>query len=207
MPRIPSEFGVVKDLRMSESLRREAEEHLEAAILVVEAARRWLDVAVKATAPASLDEGYNAMYECMDAATECQAAIAAFDKLGERDEEGGGVRIVVTGGRNYANYEALFAALDRMQPVAIATGCAAGADALVRLWCIHRGRDCAMFAADWKKYGRSAGPRRNRAMLDEFMPDVVIAFKGGRGTEDCIRAAQDRGIPVLRVDEPTAPES
>lgn len=58
--------------------------------------------------------------------------------------------------------------------------------------------DCQVYEADWGKHGRAAGPIRNRKMLEHV--ELLIAFPGGRGTEDCIRAAHEQGIPVLRVE-------
>lgn len=51
--------------------------------------------------------------------------------------------------------------------------------------------------ADWRRYGKRAGPRRNRTMLDRC-PDLVIAFQrnGSRGTQDCVDEARRRGIAV-----------
>jgi ABC-type Fe3+-hydroxamate transport system substrate-binding protein len=57
------------------------------------------------------------------------------------------------------------------------------------------------FAADWHKHGRAAGPIRNKRMLDEGKPDLVVAFPGGRGTANMVKQAQAAGIPVQRYDE------
>lgn len=55
------------------------------------------------------------------------------------------------------------------------------------------------FPADWEKYGKAAGPIRNREMLDTN-PDLVIAFHPrlarSRGTYDTVMEANRRGIPV-----------
>lgn len=53
------------------------------------------------------------------------------------------------------------------------------------------------FRADWGKYGKSAGPRRNKQMLDEGRPDLVVAFEGGRGTADMVKQAKAAGVEVL----------
>lgn len=55
------------------------------------------------------------------------------------------------------------------------------------------------YPADWDKYGRSAGPIRNKQMLDFGKPDLVIAFPGGKGTEMMIKLAKDKGVPVIEV--------
>lgn len=58
------------------------------------------------------------------------------------------------------------------------------------------------FQANWRKYGKAAGPIRNRKMLDE-KPDLVIAFHAdlsrSRGTKDCVEEALRRGLKVSHV--------
>ena len=54
------------------------------------------------------------------------------------------------------------------------------------------------YPADWKLYGRSAGPIRNQEMLDSGI-DLVIAFPGGRGTADMVRRARKAGVEVREV--------
>jgi hypothetical protein len=58
--------------------------------------------------------------------------------------------------------------------------------------------------ADWDSHGKAAGPMRNRTMLAGVNSpvsnaDLLIAFKGGRGTADCVRQARELGIPVIEV--------
>lgn len=55
------------------------------------------------------------------------------------------------------------------------------------------------FAADWHTHGRAAGPIRNKRMLDEGKPDLVIAFPGGRGTANMVKQARAAGIEVREV--------
>lgn len=52
------------------------------------------------------------------------------------------------------------------------------------------------FPADWENYRRAAGPIRNRQMLVEATPDLVVAFPGGPGTANMIRQARAAGVPV-----------
>ena len=56
-----------------------------------------------------------------------------------------------------------------------------------------------VYPADWRTHGRAAGPLRNARMIAEGKPDLVIAFKGNRGTQDCCRKAEAAGIPVRRI--------
>lgn len=75
----------------------------------------------------------------------------------------------------------------------IIQGGAKGADALAAVFaCVH-GLQSVTFEADWGLHGRAAGPIRNRRMLADGAPDVVLAFRcEGRsaGTDDMVRRAR-----------------
>ena len=53
-----------------------------------------------------------------------------------------------------------------------------------------------VFKADWDTHKLAAGPIRNRSMLQNFKPKVLIAFPGGKGTDSCISIAKELKIPV-----------
>ncbi len=80
----------------------------------------------------------------------------------------------------------------------IIEGGAPGADLIARETAQALGLHCAEVAALWGSYGRSAGHRRNQAMLD-LRPELVIAFPGGAGTANCVFQARQRGIRVEEV--------
>ena len=89
---------------------------------------------------------------------------------------------------------AIYAALDRLRAKGmidciIEGGCLSGADSIARNWAETNGIECRTYVADWERHGRAAGPMRNQLMLDREKPDGVIAFPGGRGTEDMKRRA------------------
>ena len=112
------------------------------------------------------------------------------------------MRIVVTGGRDFEDYELVRRTLTCFLVDEIIQGGARGADALARRYAKEKGIDCVTCEADWKNYGKLAGPMRNRRMLQRFSaPDLVVAFPGGRGTADCVRQAKELGIEVLQVGE------
>lgn len=54
--------------------------------------------------------------------------------------------------------------------------------------------------ADWDRYGKSAGYRRNAQMLSEHSPDLVVAFPGGQGTANQVELARKNNIPVRLVE-------
>ena len=104
--------------------------------------------------------------------------------------------VLVCGGGRDTNREAVFAYLDQMhaeEPVAVLIhGNDSGADTLAGEWAkanrVHE-----------SVYPHAAGPIRNQFMLDESLPDVVVAFPGGDGTADMVRRALHAGVPIRQV--------
>ncbi len=114
-----------------------------------------------------------------------------------------GLRLLVCGGRDFADKRILDAALSEMQAkhgiAAIIQGAAAGADTLAAEWGRSKGVPVEAFPADWETHRRAAGPIRNKQMLDEGRPDAVLAFPGGRGTANMVRQAEAAGVRVWKV--------
>ena len=46
---------------------------------------------------------------------------------------------------------------------------------------------------------KAAGPIRNKWMLDDAHPDLVVSFYGGRGTANMIKQAREAGVEVFDV--------
>jgi hypothetical protein len=110
------------------------------------------------------------------------------------------MKVLVCGSRNWFDRNVIFRRLSQLsKDTVVLEGEASGADSLARDVAIALSLEVRRFPADWEKYGRAAGPIRNREMLDE-KPDLVIAFHSdlwkSRGTADTVREAKKRGIPV-----------
>ena len=109
-------------------------------------------------------------------------------------------KVIIAGTRDFSDYALLrsFAdqALAGMEDIEIVSGGARGADALGERYARERGHDLKVFPAEWKKWGRAAGPIRNGQMAG--YADALIAFWDGQsaGTRDMIRRAEEKGIPV-----------
>lgn len=108
------------------------------------------------------------------------------------------VKVIVCGGRDYADQERVNRVLDGINIAAIAHGGAKGADALAGLYAARKGIPVQEYAADWSQ-GRAAGPRRNERMLRESKPDLVIAFPGGKGTAHMVSIARKAAVPVVEI--------
>lgn len=112
------------------------------------------------------------------------------------------MRVLVCGGRAFANYEWLEKELDRLHRhhrfTVLIHGAARGADALAERWAFYNRVDIEKYPAMWAKHGnKKAGPIRNTQMLQEGKPELVVAFRGGAGTKDMVRKARAAGVPVI----------
>lgn len=79
----------------------------------------------------------------------------------------------------------------------IISGMAKGADTLAVEYAKAYGLKLHEFPADWKRLGKAAGPIRNRQMLNEGKPDLVVAFPGGAGTAHMVSIAKVAGVEVI----------
>lgn len=100
------------------------------------------------------------------------------------------MRVLVSGGRSYANRDYVFRRLDDFHrtyniKVIIEGRARRGVDLFAEQWANERGVRDEGYPAEWGKYGKKiAGPIRNQEMLDEGKPDVALIFPGGTGTAD-----------------------
>jgi len=107
------------------------------------------------------------------------------------------VRVLVCGGRTFDDAAMLDVALASVRPTHIITGGATGADRLAELWAAEHAVPSTVYPAEWDLHRRAAGPIRNRWMLYDGLPDLVLAFPGGRGTADMVRRATEAGVRVV----------
>ena len=111
-------------------------------------------------------------------------------------------RIIIAGSRGFGDYQFLSKKLDILlsrkiaDGIEIVSGCAAGADTLGILYAKEHGYELARFPAEWDKYGKSAGYRRNWEMARNA--DALVAFWDGHsfGTKHMIDAACQLGLQV-----------
>jgi hypothetical protein len=75
-----------------------------------------------------------------------------------------------------------------------------GADLGAFLWAVQNSKKIKTYEAEWSKYGRAAGPIRNRRMIEEGKPNLVVAFPGGAGTANMTKLAREAGIKVIQVE-------
>lgn len=116
------------------------------------------------------------------------------------------MKILVCGDRNYSAIWTIYDVLSKLDRNSIIIhGNARGADIMGATIAKSLGfKNVIPFEAEWDKYGKAAGPIRNRQMLDEN-PDLVIAFhdniKNSKGTKDCLKEAEKRGIKTILISK------
>lgn len=113
-----------------------------------------------------------------------------------------GTRLLICGGRDYSDLGEIYNVIAGIFPEVVIHGAARGADSIAGKVADELGLETEVYPAEWDKYGKSAGYRRNAQMLKEGEPTVVVAFPGGKGTQMMIDLAKKDGVPVLLAGVP-----
>ena len=117
-------------------------------------------------------------------------------------------KLVVAGCRDFHDYSVASSEihkhlqeLDADYSVIIVSGCAEGADKLGERYASEHNLTVDRFPAEWDKYGKYAGPRRNAQMAQ--VADAVLVFWDGKskGTKNMIENAKKANKPctVIRI--------
>ncbi len=113
-----------------------------------------------------------------------------------------GTLVAVTGGRNVADADAVWATLDRTKEkyadMVLVHGGGPGVEKIAASWAEARGVDQVVCRPDWNAHGKAAPFRRNDELLN-LLPKGVIAFPGSGITGNLVDKARQLGIPVHRV--------
>ena len=112
------------------------------------------------------------------------------------------MRVIVAGGRNFYDKNFVYKNLNELhiihQFTTLIHGNATGVDYLAEQWAADNNIPIESFPADWKKYGRAAGPIRNQKML-ENNPNLLIAFPGSKGTKNIVKKAIELGVATIEI--------
>ncbi len=110
------------------------------------------------------------------------------------------MKVIIAGSRGFSDFQLLMAKCEEIlanrDDVEIVSGTAKGADKMGEHYASLRGFKVKQFPADWDKYGKSAGYKRNSQMAD--YADMLIAFWDGnsRGTKHMIDLANQKNLVV-----------
>jgi hypothetical protein len=113
------------------------------------------------------------------------------------------LRILITGSRFWTDEDAIRQAITiaargvSSHKITVVHGGARGADTIAGRVAESFDIDVEVHQANWRRYGKSAGHRRNADMVN-LGADICLAFPIGesRGTRGCMKLAEQAGIPV-----------
>jgi hypothetical protein len=111
------------------------------------------------------------------------------------------MKLGIVGSRGFANYSMLKAFVNKFKENfvvdAIISGGAIGADQLGAKYAKDNDIQLIVYPADWNKYGKSAGYKRNKLIVEDS--DVIIAFWDGisPGTEHTINLCKDMNTNII----------
>jgi hypothetical protein len=117
------------------------------------------------------------------------------------------MRVLVCGDRNWTNKLPIIRELGFLSKKieCVIEGEALGADSIARDIAEYVGIPVIKFPANWRKFGKAAGPIRNLQMIQEGKPDLVLAFhpdiNTSKGTKNMVHLAKMHNIPVKVFSE------
>lgn len=113
------------------------------------------------------------------------------------------VRVAIIGSRGFNDprlvASTMNSVLEKYEVTEVVSGGAHGADTLGEQWAKAHGIPTRVFLADWNRFGKSAGIRRNHDIIAGC--DLCVAFWDGasRGTAHSLGLARDAGKRILVV--------
>lgn len=118
-------------------------------------------------------------------------------------------KVLITGDREWTDKKAIEEIINLVSDdnnlnylIAIIHGGARGADTIAGEYAKSLGLKVIERKANWKKYGKAAGPMRNSKML-KLKPDICFGFhndiKNSKGTRGMLKKAKKAGIPTFLI--------
>lgn len=120
-------------------------------------------------------------------------------------------KVIIAGSRGFSNYKLLREQCNKFlrekrktSNIIVVSGNARGADTLGEKYAQDEGFTLEIYQAQWKKFGKRAGYRRNEQMAE--VADALIAFWDGssKGTKHMIDIMNEKNLLVRVVEYETA---
>ncbi len=112
------------------------------------------------------------------------------------------MKTIIAGSRDITDYAMVEKAMELakdegIHPTQIVCGMARGVDLLGERWAEDNGLPVTRFPANWREYGKAAGPIRNVQMA-RYAEALVALWDGvSRGTQGMIDLAIEHGLQVF----------
>ena len=110
------------------------------------------------------------------------------------------MKLAIVGSRNFTDYSKMCEFINKKYDLSkidtIVSGGARGADALAEKFAADNNLKLIVKEAQWDLYGRAAGPKRNKLIVEEA--DCVVAFPtpSSTGTYNSMKLAKQTGKPL-----------
>ena len=116
------------------------------------------------------------------------------------------MRVLICAGRHYADSRVcrqVLEAFQRLHPVQVVIhGGSQFLGAHIEDWARENAADIVRYPPNWQHHGKQAERLRNRFMLADSRPDIVLALPGGADTEELLDQARSQGLQTLSVGNP-----
>ena len=112
------------------------------------------------------------------------------------------MKTIIAGSRNITDFSTVCEAIDEsgFQVTEVVSGKARGVDTLGEKWAKVVGVPVKEFPADWEKFGKAAGPIRNKQMgIYSDCAIVIYNPEISKGSKNMIDTMKKLGKPVYEV--------
>lgn len=122
------------------------------------------------------------------------------------------IKITIGGCRDYNDYETFCSFAEECinehsaNDITVLSGHCSGVDMMAERFANEKGYSLEIHPAQWNRYGKAAGPIRNKIMVEKS--DLVIAYWDykSKGTRDLIECAEKLNKPIkIKKIAPTHP--
>lgn len=113
------------------------------------------------------------------------------------------MKVLVAGSRNVADPATVEKAIleSKFDMTAMICGMAPrGVDRMAYEWARKNNVPVEEYPADWDRFGKSAGMRRNRQMVEVAEAAVIVWDGNSPGTENTLKLVKAKGIPYYLVE-------
>lgn len=112
-------------------------------------------------------------------------------------------KIIIAGGRDFNDYEllkkeatAFLLEIETGEAIQIVSGGAKGVDTMGERFAQENDLEVVLFPANWKSFGRAAGPKRNAQMAD-YATHLLSFWNGeSKGTKSMISLAKKKKLRI-----------
>ena len=111
------------------------------------------------------------------------------------------MRTIIAGSRHNDDLSFLQSIMLRLswEPTVVLCGCADGVDALGKRWAKENSIKIEYYLANWKKFGKAAGPMRNSKMVSNAEALVLVWDGKSKGSADVLAKARTKGLVIKEV--------